>query len=128
MQEVSSLHNRILEDLERLKLPVEEVYIILRPYSKTYLGRYYPLELSNMDKPKIFLYPYSDEKGNILSYGRILSSAIHEMIHYLQDTNPNFVRYQNVMHDPKFWALYNFYMRRARDLNIIEKEEFYAFA
>ena len=34
------LYHKLLTDLKTLNLPIDEVDIVLRPYSKTYYGRY----------------------------------------------------------------------------------------
>lgn len=115
------LYHKLLTDLKTLNLPIDEVDIVLRPYSKTYYGRYFPNKQNNI-KPRIFIYPYANEYGDLLHYFNILDTAIHEFIHHLQYTDPNFKRKKGVMHDTQFWKLYNHYTNRAEKYNIIDME------
>ena len=89
--------------------------------AKTYYGRYFPNKQNNI-KPRIFIYPYANEYGDLLHYFNILDTAIHEFIHHLQYTDPNFKRKKGVMHDTQFWKLYNHYTNRAEKYNIIDME------
>ena len=111
-------------DLQKIGLfpinPIEgkpEVSLILRPYSKTYYGRYFP------DSSRIFIYPYNDEDGNFMSFTSILCTTIHEMVHHIQHQDPNFKRQKGIMHDPKFWELYNHFLDRAVSKSILVREE-----
>ena len=115
------LKHRIETDLENLRLPIDEVEICIRPYSKSYYGRYFPVNDKNI-KARIFVYPYPYKKIKLMySYSAILCTVIHEMCHLVQFTSSNFVRYRGVMHNPQFWKLYNRYVDRALDLCIISR-------
>ena len=111
------LYHKLLTDLKTLNLPIDEVDIVLRPYSKTYYGRYFP------NTQKIYVYPYENEAGEFMKYSDILCTAIHEMVHHIQHQDPNFKRRRGVMHNPQFWKLYNHFLDRAIKLNIIKREE-----
>ena len=113
----NELHYKVVEDLFILGLPVEEVVITFRPYSKTYYGRYFP------DRQEMYLYPYLNKSGDFMSYDLIIKGAIHEMCHHVQHTNPVYHRTKGVMHDPQFWSLYNHYLSRAHDLGVLPNEE-----
>lgn len=113
------LRAKLLSDLLRLNLPIDEVDIYLRPFSKTYYGRYFPVYNDTETKPKIYIYPYENSKGDLMSYDSILCTAIHEMCHHKQYTSGSFVRNKGVMHNPQFWKLYNFYVNRAVNYNLI---------
>jgi hypothetical protein len=117
------LKNRLMYDLSLINMPVSEVDIYLRPYSKTYYGRYFPVYDDNKDKPKIYLYPYKNRRGEFLDYEQILTTGIHEMCHHIQYMDKNFVRNKGVMHDSNFWRLYNHYVARAENFNLIGGEE-----
>ena len=107
------LKDRLLKDLYKLDLPVGEVNVELRPYSKTYYGNYFP------DDARVWLYPYSDEEGRYLSYNKILETGIHEMCHHIQHNDSNYNRKNGVMHDIDFWGLYNFYIAKAKNLGVL---------
>lgn len=112
------LKYQILNDLQDINLPVDEVDVFFRPYSKTYYGRYFPV-YSDRIRPKIYLYPYANKSGIFLEYDTLLSVAIHEFCHHKQYTSGAFVRYKGIMHDEQFWRLYNHYMNRAKKFGII---------
>lgn len=113
----SELYHRLMTDLEKLKLPIDEVNIELRPFSTTYYGRYFP------STQKIYVYPYENEDGEFMKYSYILCTVIHEMVHHIQHQDPNFKRRKGIMHNPQFWQLYNHFVLRAIDLNILKREE-----
>jgi len=114
---LKGLKDRLLFDLSLLNLPVDEIELDLRPFSKTYYGNYFPVD-SNEMTPRLWIYPYENTKGDFMSYDKILETGIHEMCHHIQYTDPNFVRNKGVMHNPQFWRLYNHYIDRARKLKI----------
>lgn len=118
------LYHRLFFDLHRLKMPVDEIDLYIRPFSKTYYGRYFP---SEDGRPRIFVYPFANKSNSLCySYTLILTTAIHEMVHHIQYTDPNFKRYKGVMHDTQFWQLYNHYVNRARKLHLIKEDRAYA--
>ena len=112
------LKHRLIEDLRSINLPVDEVDISIRPFSSTYYGRYFPVYDERRCRPKIYLYPYKNKKGDMYSYVEILKILIHEMVHHLQHTNPSFVRLKGVMHDTNFWKLYNRYLEKIGGVDV----------
>ena len=117
VEDEAELYQRLVLNLEELRLPIEEVNIELRPFSKTYYGRYFP------STQKIYVYPYENEYGEFMKYSDILCTVIHEMVHHIQHQDPNFKRRRGIMHNPQFWQLYNHFVLRAIDLNILKREE-----
>ena len=111
------LVTRLTKDLKSINVPIDEVDLYIRPYSKTYYGRYYP-SVSEDIRPRLFIYPYKDKKGNMYSYENVLCTTIHEMVHHIQHTDRSFIRLKGVMHDTNFWKLYNRYVLKAHK-NII---------
>lgn len=113
------LHTRLINDLESLRLPVSEVQLVIRPFSKSFFGRYFS---STDGKPaRVFIYPYKT-KRSMFSYSTVLYHAIHEMVHHLQFTNPSYRRIKGVMHDPQFYLLFNRYYIKALDMSLLRKE------
>lgn len=113
------LKSQLLSDLSLLNFPIDEVDFHLRPYSSTYYGRYFPVYDEKRIRPKIYIYPYENTKGDLMSYESVLETAIHEFCHHIQYTSGSFVRNKGVMHNPQFWKLYNHYTERAKRLNLI---------
>lgn len=117
------LQTKLLSDLSVLGLPVDEVDLLIRPYSKNYYGRYFPVYNDQEAKPRVFIYPYIDENNeNLMNYEEILDTSVHEFCHHKQYTDPSFVRLKGVMHNPQFWRLYNHYMNRARKYGMLGGE------
>lgn len=116
------LLDKLTKDLKALRIPIEEVGLEIRPFSTTYYGRYFPSINERRAKPKIFLYPYKNNEGELYEYEKILEILIHEMVHHIQYTSPSFVRVKGIMHDPNFWKLYNRYLEKAEDFGIYRKE------
>lgn len=119
---IEELKEKLLSDLSQINLPVDEVDISLRPYSKTYYGRYYPVINEKRARPKIYIYPYENRKGDLLSYEQILKTAIHEFCHHIQYFSGTYVRKRGVMHDPQFWKLYLHYTCRAEKYKLFGGE------
>ena len=116
------LQTQLLSDLSLLNLPIDEVDWSIRPFSKTLYGRYFPVHNDSKMNPRIFIYPYENKKGELLSYEKIIDTAIHEMCHHIQYTSGSFVRKVGVMHDTQFWKLYNHYIERAKKYQLIGGE------
>lgn len=117
------LITRLLSDLSQLKLPTYEVDLYIRPFSKTYYGRYFPVYNDKETKPKIYLYPYEDSNNDtFMEYDSLLQTVIHEFCHHLQYTSGSFVRNRGVMHNAEFWKLYNHYTNRAKQYFMIGGE------
>lgn len=96
---------RLKRDLEKVGLPTDMV-ITLKGYSKTYEGRYIP------SSREIILYQTTKD-GSPISYSQVLDTAIHEAVHHIQWSTPDFTRYKGVMHDPEFWQMYATYKEKA---------------
>ena len=116
------LKTRLLFDLSQVNLPVDEVDVFIRPFSKTYYGRYFPVYDDKIVKPKIYVYPYENTQGDLMNYDTILETSIHEFCHHIQYTDDSFVRNKGVMHDTQFWKLYNHYIERAKKYQLIGGE------
>lgn len=116
------LKTRLLSDLSIINLPVDEVDIHIRPFSKSFYGRYFPVYDEKRVRPKIHVYPYENVDNDLMKYDTILETAIHEFCHHIQYTNNSFVRNKGVMHDSHFWKLYNHYIERAKRLQLIGGE------
>ena len=114
------LKTRLLFDLSQLNMPVDEVDVFIRPFSKTYYGRYFPIYDKVDVKPKIYIYPFANTKEDLLDYDLILKTAIHECVHHIQYSSGCFVRNKGVMHDTNFWKLYNHYVNRAEKYEIVK--------
>lgn len=113
------LYHKLIDDLYRIGLPVDEVKLSIRPYSKSYYGRY--LIPYNNKAAKVFIYPYATPDMKLMyPYSVVLYFSIHEMIHHIQHTNPNFKRLRGVMHNPEFYVLFNMYFHKAVCLGLIK--------
>lgn len=109
---------RLLSDMTCLGMPVDEVDVVLRPYSKTFYGRYFPVQGSRTT-PRVFLYPYEMD-GSVMCYDKVFETFVHEMVHHLQYTSGNFIRRSGMMHNPQFWKLFNHYKKRAVKYGIMK--------
>lgn len=116
------LRTRLLSDLSQLNMPVYEVELFIRPFSKTFYGRYFPVYDDKVARPKVYVYPYENEKQDLMNYDKILETSIHELCHHIQYTSGSFVRNKGVMHDTQFWKLYNHYTDRARKYGLLGGE------
>lgn len=118
------LHHRLFSDAREIKLPVEEIELIIKPYSKTYYGRYYPSAIEEIQPCRIILYQYEDENcTKELDYEILISTFIHEMVHHIQYVDPSHKRMKGVMHDEQFWKLHNRYISKLEQLNGGETED-----
>lgn len=117
------LKDKLLSDLTMIGLPADEVELKIRPYSKSFYGRYYPSDDRRV-KPKIHVYPYNSD-GSLMNYNSIFSHCVvHEFCHHVQYSDGSWVRRKGVMHDVQFWKLYNHYMHRAVRYHIVEGGEY----
>ena len=114
------LKKKIISDLRKLELPIDEVDLSLRPFSKTYYGKYYPVNDKSV-RPRLWIYPYVTKENDFLPYSRILDTGIHEMCHHIQHTDPNFERAYGVMHNEDFWKLFQSYHEKAVENKIIKE-------
>lgn len=94
-------------DLKKIGLYDSSVEIKIRPFSKTFEGRYF------IKSQRIFLYPY-DREGRY-DYAEVFKTLVHEMIHHLQYQNPSYERVKGVMHNAEFYKLYEHYIKKARE-------------
>ena len=106
---------RLLSDLRKIGI-TESFSLELRPYSKTYFGRYDP----NLNK--IVLYVYEDSKRTrFLPYEDLLNTLIHEAVHCIQWSSESFVRRKGVMHDAEFYSLLNSYTDKAKSMLLLKE-------
>lgn len=104
---MQELEAQLREDLLKIGLDVEFT-LSLRPYSKSYFGRY------DVATRTIILYVHKTPKGEVYSYEELLLTTIHEAIHCKQWSNPKYKRVKGVMHDIEFKRLYALYSNRAK--------------
>ena len=72
----------------------------------------------------MYLYPYDNERGDFMSYDKLLETSIHEFVHHLQYSDHNFKRKKGIMHDPSFWKLYNHYIKKAEKYEMMEVNKY----
>lgn len=121
MNDKDDLKTRFLSDLSLLGLPVYEVDVEFRDYSKTYYGRYYPSYNELFVNPKVVMYPYEID-GSFMDYDVLLCQGIHEFCHHIQYVSGSYVRRVGRMHDTQFWRLYNYYVNKAYELGVLGGE------
>lgn len=105
--------DKIKSDLELIGLPTD-FGLELRGYSKTYEGRYNPVTKT------MILYTKDTPEGKPVLYKDLLKVAIHECIHHVQLSDPCFIRYVGVMHNPDFWKLYYKYIDCANEAGLFD--------
>lgn len=122
-KEVAQLRDKLCQDLTAIGIfpitPKEgkpDITIQIRPYSKSYYGRFVPK--SN----KMFIYCCSNPNGIKYPYSHLLKTAIHEGVHALQRNDPKFIRVRGVMHNAEFHSLMWEYTKIARDLKLFDYE------
>lgn len=104
------LYHKLLSDVRKCGI-TEEFVLELKPYSKTYYGRYDP------NKNKVTVYVYSDKEcTTLMDYQELLFTVIHEAVHCIQWHDKSFVRIRGVMHDAEFYRLYSHYEGKAKSL------------
>ena len=112
---MQELYHRLLRDMRAIGIPLNFTFE-LKPYSKTYFGRYDP----NSDK--ITVYVYEDKsRTRMMSYKDILLTSIHEAVHSIQWHDQSFVRRKGVMHNAEFFRLYNMYSDRAKSILLLRE-------
>lgn len=104
---MQELETRLRNDLSKIGLDVEFT-LSLRPYSKSYFGRY------DINTSTIIVYVLKTPNGEMYSYEDLLLTTIHEAIHCKQWHDPKYKRVRGVMHDLEFKRLYAMYSNRAR--------------
>ena len=105
---MQELYHRLLSDLKQVGIK-PSFTLELRPYSKTYYGRYDP----NLDKVTVYLYE-DKARTKLTKYEELLLTTIHEAVHAIQWHDKSFVRRKGVMHNADFHRLYNMYAERAK--------------
>ena len=104
---MQELETSLRNDLSKIGLDVEFA-LSLRPYSKSYYGRY------DINSSTIILYVQKTPSGDMYSYEELLLTTLHEAIHCLQWHDPEYKRVRGVMHDTEFKRLYSLYSNRAK--------------
>ena len=112
---MQELYHRLLTDLRKVGI-TEKFDLILKPFSKTYYGRYDP----NVDRVTIYVY---EDKActRAYKYEELLLTLVHEAIHCIQWHDKSFVRRRGVMHDADFHRLYNMYSDRAKSILLMRE-------
>ena len=112
---MQELHHRLLTDLRRVGI-ADKFELNLRPYSKTYYGRYDP------NQNRITLYVFEDKEcTKLMKYKDLLLTLVHEAVHCIQWNDPTFIRRKGVMHDAEFYRLYNSYSDRVKSLLLLQE-------
>ena len=120
---MQELYCRLLSDLQKVGIK-DDFSLELRPYSKTYFGRYDP------NSNKVTLYVYEDKScTNLIKYEDLFMTLIHESVHSIQWHDQFFVRRKGVMHDTEFHRLFNEYKDKAKSILLmreIRNDKFYS--
>lgn len=104
---IDNLKSRLLSDLQALNVNTKGFELVLRPFSKTYYGRYDP------NNKKVIVYVYEDcNHTNLFPYEKIFATVLHESVHHIQWSDPDFKRVKGVMHNANFYLIYNRLMRK----------------
>lgn len=99
---LNDLKEKLLCDLRALKIDVEGFELVLKPFSKSYYGRYNP------KNKKLFLYIYEDSQcTKMYSYSQLFETLLHEVVHFIQWSDPEYIRIKGIMHNREFYILYN---------------------
>ena len=117
----SSLKDRLIKDLRLLFIPVDEVDFEIRPYSKSFYGKYYP-KSKKYEKPRMWVYPYMNKCGTMYPYETVLLHAIHEACHHVQYSDPEYTRRKGIMHNATFFKFMNKYVNRAKKMHLLSEE------
>ena len=120
------LQHRLFTDLQKLRLPVDEFAIVIRPYSKTFYGRYFPEYNGKIAEVRV--YPYKFKKPNLEFYKRVMldfniSSGIMIGNDYECDVLPAkeiglgsiFIRSNITPYEPNYW--------KRSDLDYFDKKQ-----
>ena len=99
---LKDLEIRLLNDLKTLNINTENLELVVKPYSKSYYGRFYP------KNNRIFVYPYRNpDRTCMYPYTQLFKTALHEAVHFIQWNDPDYVRIKGVMHNEEFYRIYN---------------------
>lgn len=107
---MQDLYHRLKHDLRNIGIK-EDFELELKPYSKTFYGRYDP------NRNTVTLYVYEDSScTRFIPYKELFLTLVHEAVHCIQWHDKSFVRVKGVMHNEEFHRLYNYYKLRAESL------------
>lgn len=99
---VDELRTKLLNDLRALNINTDGMTLVVKPYSKSYNGRYFPKD------NRIFLYAYRDPNRTCMyPYSRLMKTLLHEVVHFIQWNDPEYVRVKGIMHNEEFYRIYN---------------------
>lgn len=108
---MQELYNALWEDLNKMGIDLKRVKLKLKPYSKTFYGRY------DHNTKIISLFIFQDaELKKLYSYEHLLDIFLHEAIHGLQWCSGDFVRLKGIMHDTEFKRLYAKYSSKIKPI------------
>lgn len=112
----TELRDRICHDLKSLGIDLTSFELAMKPYSKSYYGRYVP------KKKRVIVYVYEDsDKTVFYPYEKLFSTVLHEVTHHLQWSDPEFKRIRGVMHNSEFYQIYNRLMRKHKIYAIVKR-------
>ena len=107
---LEQLRTLLLNDIKAVGGDVTGFELVLRPYSKTYYGRYIP------SRKRVIVYVYQDsDLSELYPYEDLFATTLHEFTHHVQWSDPNFVRIKGVMHNAEFYRIYNTFMQKHKD-------------
>ena len=115
---MQELYHKLIGDLKRVGI-TPDFTLELKPYSKTYYGRYDP----NTNKVTVYIYE-DPECRRLTNYRDLLLTLIHEAVHSIQWHDKNFVRRKGVMHDADFHRLNNMYSDKAKSLLLLREIQY----
>lgn len=99
---IDELRTKLLNDLRALNINTDGMTLVVKPYSKSYNGRYFPKD------NRIFLYAYRDPNRTCMyPYSRLMKTLLHEVVHFIQWNDPEYVRVKGIMHNEEFYRIYN---------------------
>lgn len=111
--EDDTLKGYLMSEIQLVGLPTDFT-LELRGYSKSYYGRYY------IKEKKVVVYCL-DENDVLYDYSHILGTVLHEAVHHYQHHyEEGFVRMRGVMHNPKFYEIYEKAKRKLIDMGVMD--------
>ena len=115
MSLIQEYKDRIIKDLKSLNIDTEGFKLVLKPFSKSYYGRY------KVSTKTIWVYIYADKQcTKLYPYDRLFETVLHECVHHIQWSDPHYIRVKGVMHNPEFYLIYNRLIRKYRIYKIIK--------
>lgn len=119
MTVVEGLCVKLIRDLRLLGIDTDGFTLLLKPFSKSYYGRY------KVQIKQIVVYIYSDKDcKNLIPYDRLFETTLHEAIHHIQWSSKDFKRIKGVMHNKEFYLLYNRYLMKYRIYKLAKHRRF----